>query len=451
MKDLDWLEKQSDNFYKIPCFYISRIMKTRKIIKLYIYILFSILLTGFYACEDNPNEEPTCSIIFPINGDEIDGGDILTISVIANDPDGELSKISIIINGIQKSTCSGSPCQFNWDTSGENSGSYNITVTAYDNNGSSTNAETIVYIKYKPVADFILNNENISYISIMEGTSITFNDITTNNPTEWLWNFGDGASSTEQNPTHIYVNEGLFTVSLTASNSDGSGTKIKPDLIKVNKKVMNIPCPDSPTVTDKDGNVYKTVQIGSQCWMAENLRVGIPIDGSLDQTNNGIIEKYSYNNLITNCDIYGGLYQWDEMMQYNAPNDYESFGTIKGICPDGWHIPTSFEINLLISYLGGTEGDVGGKLKESGLSHWSAPNYGATNESGFTALPSGTRNEDGSFTELGEEFIMWSSQRIRNSSTIDNMGLSFDNPWYYAKMFPNSVNIGWAVRCIKDR
>lgn len=87
--------------------------------------------------------------------------------------------------------------------------------------------------------------------------------------------------------------------------------------------------------------------------------MGIPIDGSLDQTNNGIIEKYSYNNLITNCDIYGGLYQWDEMMQYNAPNDYESFGTIKGICPDGWHIPTSFEINLLISYLGGTEGDVG--------------------------------------------------------------------------------------------
>lgn len=70
----------------------------------------------------------------------------------------------------------------------------------------------------------------------MEGTSITFNDITTNNPTEWLWNFGDGASSTEQNPTHIYVNEGLFTVSLTASNSDGSGTKIKPDLIKVNKR-----------------------------------------------------------------------------------------------------------------------------------------------------------------------------------------------------------------------
>ena len=94
----------------------------------------------------------------------------------------------------------------------------------------------------------------------------------------------------------------------------------------------------SDTFTDsRDNQTYKWVKIGSQVWMAENLNVGTRINSGLweqVQTNNGTIEKYCYDNTESNCDIYGGLYEWNEMIQY-ASFDDETIGTIQGICPDG--------------------------------------------------------------------------------------------------------------------
>jgi uncharacterized protein (TIGR02145 family) len=144
---------------------------------------------------------------------------------------------------------------------------------------------------------------------------------------------------------------------------------------------------------DQDQNYYKIVKIGTQTWMAENLNVGV-IRSSIDlenrPSNNGIIEKYCYDNNPDNCKIYGGIYKWDEMMQYNPP-DNGSIGTTQGICPVGWHIPTCDEWMTLIAYLGGP-GNAGGALKETGFSHWSTPNEGATNQSGFSALGGGWYN-----------------------------------------------------------
>ena len=102
----------------------------------------------------------------------------------------------------------------------------------------------------------------------------------------------------------------------------------------------NIPCPGTPTV-DYEGHIYNTIQIFSQCWLKENLNVGTMIDAPQEMTDNGIIEKYCYNNIEDSCTIYGGLYQWNELMQYvTTPG-------AQGICPPGWHVPTDEEWIIL--------------------------------------------------------------------------------------------------------
>jgi uncharacterized protein (TIGR02145 family) len=188
-------------------------------------------------------------------------------------------------------------------------------------------------------------------------------------------------------------------------------------------------CPGNPTVT-YGGQVYHTVQIGTQCWFRENLNIGTRINGSQDQTNNGIIEKYCYGDNEANCNTYGGLYQWDELMQYVSTEG------AKGLCPDGWHIPTDAEWSTLTTYLGG-ESVAGGKMKEAGTSHWASPNAGATNSSGFTALPGGSRYYGGNFVNLTYNAYFWSSSQY-DDSIAWYRNLYYDNEivfryYYYYK------------------
>ncbi|MCD4697445.1 MAG: hypothetical protein K8S16_14520, partial [Bacteroidales bacterium] len=136
-------------------------------------------------------------------------------------------------------------------------------------------------------------------------------------------------------------------------------------------------------IDTRDGQSYNTVQIGTQCWMAENLNIGTRIDGVNEMTDNSTIEKYCYDDLETNCDTYGGLYQWDEMMQYTTTPG------VQGICPTGWHLPTDNEWCTLengvdagtvsCTAIGWRGIDAGGNLKEIGTTHWNSPNTGATN------------------------------------------------------------------------
>jgi len=139
-------------------------------------------------------------------------------------------------------------------------------------------------------------------------------------------------------------------------------------------------------IMDRDGNYYKVVKIGAQTWMAENLNVGKSILNTIEQKDNGIIEKYCYNNDNNNCNIYGGLYSWAEAMQYN-PEDGGIIGTTQGVCPDGWHIPSGHEWGRLRDYCGGYQ-NAGENLKETGTieqgtGYWRFHNFGADNESGF--------------------------------------------------------------------
>jgi len=196
----------------------------------------------------------------------------------------------------------------------------------------------------------------------------------------------------------------------------------------------------NPFTDPRNGQTYNTVQIGDQCWMAENLNIGEMINGSEEMSDNSVIEKYCYDDDTTICLEYGGLYQWNEIMQYVTDT------AIQGICPEGWYIPTDNDFTILTDFLGG-ESVAGGKLKETGFEHWNPPNTGATNESGFYAFAGGYRFENGFFDHLNERCYHWSS----TESGEHNSWFRFLN-YYYNSVYRGGYDKsgGYSVRCIKD-
>jgi uncharacterized protein (TIGR02145 family) len=196
------------------------------------------------------------------------------------------------------------------------------------------------------------------------------------------------------------------------------------------------------TVSDIDGNVYKTVTIGDQTWMIENLKVTRFRNGDsiIHVTNNNSWATLtkgaycSYENVDTvNVAIYGRLY------------NYYAIADTNNICPNGWHIPTDAEWMTLISYLGG-ENVAGGKLKKID-STWNMPNTSANNETGFSALPGGFRNFNGSFIEIGYNSSWWSSTSVSFSSAY-YQDLSYNNGQIYKGVA--HFRSGFYVRCVKD-
>ncbi len=194
--------------------------------------------------------------------------------------------------------------------------------------------------------------------------------------------------------------------------------------------------------------------IGTQCWLKENLNIGIRIDGIQEQTNNNpnYIEKYCYDDLTSNCFEYGGLYQWGEMVQYlNGASNTTTWnppptGNVQGICPPGWHIPSESEWLQLFSYLGGWD-VAGGKMKETGTAHWWSPNVGATNLSGFTALPGGNRASYPSFFSIGEYGSFYST-RENGFELAFSYRLSFNKETIEGSM--EDKTIARSIRCVKD-
>jgi uncharacterized protein (TIGR02145 family) len=195
------------------------------------------------------------------------------------------------------------------------------------------------------------------------------------------------------------------------------------------------------SVTDIDGNVYRTVVIGDQNWMAENLKVTKYRNGDNITNSTGISGWGSdtsgaygvYDDDASNLDSYGLLYNW-----YAVDNS-------SGICPEGWHVATKDEYDALKTYLEGA----GGELKESGTDHWNSPNTGATNSSGFSARASGYKQySNGSYSQEKRKFYTWSS--TENASGIYG---------YFGRLASGSTtftvsstykNYGFSVRCLED-
>ncbi len=202
------------------------------------------------------------------------------------------------------------------------------------------------------------------------------------------------------------------------------------------------------TITDIEGNTYKTIQVGTQIWMAENLKTtrynygaAIPNlisdddwdaeDGS--QGHTGSAYCWYDNNGALCKDIFGALYNWNAVSTGN-------------LCPTNWHIPTNVEWMTLITYLGGING-AGDKLKEMGIAHWAYPNLGADNETGFTALAGGFRMPGAAFASIGVTGLWWSSTE---GGTTDAWDINLNSGSGYVGDNNNPKKCGFSVRCIKD-
>jgi len=265
----------------------------------------------------------------------------------------------------------------------------------------------------------------------------------------------DGACTSNQNTFYYTQTEGgnSYTISFCLGNTTGtlaSGPKcLTPGgIVDVDCVPCGIKQVAFSTIAghacnagspDYDRCVYDTVLIGEQCWLKQNMNVGDIVLGAADQSNNSILEKYCFNDAYGNCQTNGGLYQWDEAMQYSVAE------SAQGLCPSGWHMPTDAEWHALEDYLT----DPPNTCTADRNDLWECANAGTKlktgGTTGFEALFAGIRYLDGLFYDQGASTGFW-------SSTINGGA----NAWYRslmgAEVFRDEyehIN-GWSVRCLQD-
>jgi len=387
-------------------------MKTKTILIVLIG-MFAISAMVFQNCkkDDEANKAPSCDITSPSTGEEFTENEIVTITVAATDSDGNITEVRFAVDGQSKGSDNSAPYEYDWNTSGESLGNHTLKATSFDNNGASTSDEVSVDIIEVESADF-----TATPTSGGAPLTVNFTDQSTNNPTSWLWDFGDGNNSSEQNPTHTYNDMGSYDVSLTATNQDGSDTKTKTNFINV-----------TGVFTDtRDGQTYKIVAIGTQIWFAENLNYETP-------------DSWWYNDDEANGDVYGRLYTWDAAMI---------------ACPGGWHLPSDNEWKILEMFLGMNQNDADGEemrgtdegKKLKSISGWNSGS--GTDEVGFTALPGGERNSIGYFLYIGDFTSWWTATEHPE----------YEIAWYrYLDGGEDRVGrdkynklSGYSIRCIKN-
>ncbi len=290
--------------------------------------------------------------------------------------------------------------------------------------------------------------------------------VTLNSTLQWSCNDADGDALTykiylgeEYNTTLVGTTDNITSFTPTGLGyghtyywyveaTDPSGATSTGDTWSFTTKEAggNTGC-NGVTTVEYEGKTYHTVEIGNQCWMKENLNVGTMINSTTSQTDNGTIEKYCYGDNVANCDQYGGFYQWNELMQYV---EYES---ARGVCPEGWHVPSKAEWYILegnadsqygvgdeIWEYGGWRGfDAGKKLKAT--SGWFMNNNG-TDDFGFAALPGGKFNSsNGHFTDNLVGGWFWTSSGRMHGFAYNNDKV-YSSSEIYDDAFP--------VRCVKD-
>jgi uncharacterized protein (TIGR02145 family) len=246
----------------------------------------------------------------------------------------------------------------------------------------------------------------------------------------------NGLIDDENNPESIFSGEEgeSYILSWSISNDCGNST----DEVIINFASTAFVC-GSDYTDSRDGQTYPTVLLGSQCWFAKNMNYGTQINGAVTQSNNGTVEKYCYGDNVLNCDTDGGLYMWDELMNYST------IESSQGICPEGWHIPSDYEWQLLERTIGMDSttaalanqwrgSDEGTKLKAGGTS-------------GFNIILAGRSTTGGNYSVQNSYEYQYTSTESGTyawrrclSSTASNIGR-------YAT-FPKSY--GLSVRCLKN-
>ena len=254
------------------------------------------------------------------------------------------------------------------------------------------------------------------------------------------WSVANGPGGSFQdihNPnTEFYGQlEESYELNWTLSNSCGSSV----DVIHIEFALPAWLCGDQ-LVDSRDGQSYNTTQIGNQCWMAQNLNYGTMIDGATVSTNNNTVEKYCYLNLTSNCTAKGGLYSWDEAMEYSIQPG------ATGICPSGWHMPTDDEWKILEMALGMSQ------AQADLINAWRGTNQGAQmmvgGGSGYECLLSGRRQPGGTFGLNNSYEYMWTSNEYSSTNSWRRCLRTSDDKVGRWNTFPK--DFGFSIRCVKD-
>jgi len=388
-------------------------MKT-KIFLIALIGVFTLSALVFQNCkkDDEPNKVPSCDITSPSAGEEIAENEIVTITVTATDSDGSITEVRFTIDGTNKSTVNNAPYNYDWNTSGESLGNHTIKATSFDNGGASTSDEVTVEVIEGEYTAF-----TASPTSGDVPLTVNFTDQSTNNPTSWLWDFGDGNNSSEQSPSHTYNDMGQYDVSLTTTNQSGSDTETKTNFILV-----------KGTFTDpRDDQTYSIVTIGSQTWLAENL-------------NYETTDSWWYFDDEANGDIYGRLYSWNAAMT---------------ACPGGWHLASDDEWKSLEMFMGMGQSDAdseemrgtdeGKKLKS--ISGWNTGT--GTDEVGFTALPGGELSSFG-FLYIGDFAIWWTNTEYTEQNWKAWYRFMDGDEDRIGRDKGKKEDAGYYIRCIKN-
>ena len=319
----------------------------------------------------------------------------------------------------------------------------NTSGTAYGNEISFTTLQNVVIPTLTTTAATNITQTSASSggnITSDGGANVTARGVcwsTSTNPTTALstkTTDGTGTGAFSSSISSLTANT-TYYVRAYATNSAGTA---------YGNQVSFITSSTSSTVTDIDGNVYNTVTIGTQVWMKENLKVTKFRDGTAIPTTSPAnldisgestpTYQWAYEGNEGNVTTYGRLYTF-----YVAIDS-------RNICPTGWHVPTDVEWTALTTFLGNT-GVAGGKLKESGITHWSSPNEGADNSSGFTALPGGNRNYAMNFTLFSFRAFFWSTTENDATNAWDRY-LEYNTTFVVRNQ--TSKASGFSIRCVKD-
>lgn len=476
-------------------------MKTKTILMTLIGFLVSIVLI-FQACkkEDELNKAPSCEIVTPSNGEECLQGEIVTVSVSAEDNDGNIIEVKFYIDGEIKISVNTSPYNYEWNTADVSLGDHIIEVISTDNGGANTSDEVTIKVIEEKITAFKATPTNGN-----APLTINFTDQSTNSPISWHWDFGDGNTSSEQHPSNTYNNAGVYTVALTVTNNNGTDTETKNDFIVVNiplavfsantkggtaplAVVFNDESVNNPTSWQwdfGDGNnsteqnpshtynnmglydvsLTVTNEYGTDTKIKANF---ITVNGgdifSLIDARNGqtykivtigsnswlgknlnyeMTDSWYYNDDPNIGDIYGRLYTWDAAMI---------------ACPVGWHLPTNEEWKILEGTVDSEFGvgdpewdridlyvgkDAGLKLKST--SGWNTNN--GTDAVGFTGLPGGFRFGDGSYDYIGDGGYFWTATETSDISVYTHGLYDRSNSMVHSIW---SKSYGYSVRCVKD-
>ncbi|MBG0858656.1 MAG: hypothetical protein IQL11_04070 [Bacteroidales bacterium] len=432
------------------------------------YSAVLILLIGTAIYFTSCMKETTLPVVTTINVSDITQTSISTGGTVIDDGGAEVTARGVCWSTVHNPTLADTKT-----TDGTGSGTFSSNISgltanttyyirAYATNSVGTAYGNEIPFNLKQILLATLTTAEITEITVASAVSgIVIIDNGGEEATEWGicwgtspvpttsnyktkfddWDYSDINNITGLQPsTKYYVRSYAINRAGTAY-----GNELEFTTLAVSPIIFN-PVLTYGSVSDIDGNDYMTIQIGTQVWMAENLRTtrysdgtSIPYITESTETTHGF--SWYNNELSSYKTVFGALYNW-----YAVADS-------RNLCPTGWHVPTSTEWSTLKTYLG-DETVAGGRLKEKGTTHWLSPNYGGFNESGFSALPGGWYYfEEGfnlsQFNNIGYQGSWWTSTSAYPGTLYaDIVIIGWSGP-YLSGDLSNKLN-GFSVRCIKN-